>query len=87
VSDPEHDEQRWAEWVETASAALGVNPSAVDIAAIHHLSKEVARRLERPLVPVSAFLLGLAVGGAAEGGPLARGEALRRLRSTLPAPE
>ncbi|MDO5503016.1 MAG: DUF6457 domain-containing protein [Actinomycetia bacterium] len=81
---PNEDEQRWAAWVQEATTSLGIDAGTVDIAAIHQLSKEVSHRLERPLVPVSAFVLGLAVGGAGVGGPLPQDEALRRLRDILP---
>lgn len=80
-------EQRWATWVQSASSTLGVDPAAVDVPAIHHLSKQVARRLERPLVPVSAFLLGLAVGGSHSDGPAApvsADDAFARLLAILP---
>lgn len=78
------DEQRWAAWVQDAAHRLGVDAACVDIAAIHHLSKEVARRLERPLVPVSAVLLGLALGSTRADGPLSQDEAFSRLLDTLP---
>lgn len=67
MTDLENPEPRWLEWVETASAAVGVDPASVDIVEIHHLSKEVAHRLERPLAPVSTFILGLALGAGAAG--------------------
>lgn len=70
---------RWEAWVREACAALGVESSLVDIDAIHALTKEVAHRFERPLAPVSSFILGLAIAGG--GDP----EALRsRLEATLP---
>lgn len=85
-TDQSADDHRWAEWVRSASAAVGVDAESVDIAAIHHLSKQVAHRLERPLVPVSAFILGLALGAGREGGPLSHDEAMSRLLGTLPVP-
>lgn len=84
LDDPE---QRWLTWVTQASAAVGVDPADVDIVEIHHLSKHVAHRLERPLAPVSTFILGLALGMAKSSGNATsdtRADALARILDTLP---
>lgn len=83
MTDLEHPQQRWTEWVGDACAAVGVDAAQVDIVEIHHLSKQVAHRLERPLAPVSTFILGLAVGAGAT--PQERAAALDRILDTLPA--
>lgn len=56
---------RWHDWVEQACARVEVDPSHVDITAIHALTKRVAHNLDRPLAPVSSYILGVAVGLAA----------------------
>jgi hypothetical protein len=55
-------------WTEAACAELGVHADDGAIRAVLDLAREVAHQIERPAAPVSAFLLGLAVGG---GQPLA----------------
>jgi hypothetical protein len=83
MTDLEHPQQRWTDWVTGACAAVGIDADQVDIVAIHHLSKQVAHRLERPLAPVSTFILGLALGASAEG--WSADELLERILDTLPA--
>lgn len=92
MTDLEHPQQRWGDWVREACAVVGADPALVDIVEIHHLSKEVAHRLERPLAPVSTFILGLALGaaqgrasadGGAENGPSSE-RMLERILGTLP---
>ena len=82
MTDLEHPLQRWTDWVHEACAAVGVDATEVDIVEIHHLSKQVAHRLERPLAPVSTFILGLALGAAQPG--RSRDELLERILGTLP---
>jgi hypothetical protein len=84
MTDLEHPQQRWTEWVGAACDAVGIDAAEVDIVEIHHLSKQVAHRLERPLAPVSTFILGLAIGA----GPMTqqqRAAILDRILGTLPA--
>lgn len=83
MTDLEHPQQRWTEWVNDVCEALDVDADEVDIAAIHDLSKHVAHRLERPLAPVSTFILGLAIGGGS-GTPQDRAAILARILDTLP---
>ncbi|GAB3588929.1 DUF6457 domain-containing protein [Calidifontibacter terrae] len=71
MSEPE---QQWQAWVEKTCAALELDPTLVDIDDVHALSRDVAREVERPLAPVSAFILGLAIGARASAGlPVDRG--------------
>ena len=86
MTDLHYPKQRWIDWVERASAAIEVDPAAVDIVDLHHLSKEVAHRLERPMAPVSAFILGLALGAAGDVSASRRTELLDKILDTLPAP-
>lgn len=80
MTDLAHPRQSWLDWVAEASAAVGVDPAEVDIVQLHYLSKQVAHRLERPLAPVSTFILGLAVGSRRAGAQ----DALTRILETLP---
>jgi hypothetical protein len=50
-------------WAEAASGALGVQIDEAGIRAILDLARDVAHQVDRPAAPVTAFLLGLAVGG------------------------
>jgi len=54
------------DWIDAASAELGVDRAAVDAKMVLDLAREVAHRVDRPAAPVTAFLLGVAVG-AGEG--------------------
>jgi hypothetical protein len=55
-------------WMEVACAELGLDPATVDERAILDLTRDVAHQVDRPAAPLTAFLLGVAVGG---GVPLA----------------
>lgn len=57
-----------SQFVERTCAALEVDAASVDIVAIHALTREVAHTIGRPLAPVSAYILGVAVGRAAAQG-------------------
>jgi len=50
-------------WIEAACAELGVDRVSVDERAILDLARDAAHQVDRPAAPVTAFLLGLAVGG------------------------
>jgi hypothetical protein len=50
------------EWIATACAELGLEQSVVDERAVLDLARDVAHRVDRPAAPVTAFLLGVAVG-------------------------
>jgi enoyl-CoA hydratase/carnithine racemase len=63
-------------WTEAACADLGVHADDDAIRTVLDLARDVAHQIERPAAPVSAFVLGLAVGG---GQSLA--EAAERLRT------
>lgn len=87
MTDLEHPRQRWLDWVASASDAVGVDAADIDIVEIHLLSKHVAHRLERPLAPVSTFILGLALGAAQASGGVTddtRATFLTRILDTLP---
>ncbi|KAB7743863.1 molybdopterin-guanine dinucleotide biosynthesis protein A [Nostocoides sp. F2B08] len=86
MTDLEQPQRRWTEWVGEACQAVGVDANQVDIPELHHLSKQVAHRLERPLAPVSTFILGLAIG-AGSATRQERAAVLNRILDTLPKDE
>jgi hypothetical protein len=73
-------ERTWHDWIEEACATLGVDPALVDVKAIHGLTKRIAHEYERPMAPVGAYILGLAVG-AREGADVA--DLRDRLETTI----
>jgi hypothetical protein len=58
-------------WISAACAELGVQPSIVDERAVLDLARQVAHQVDRPAAPVTAFLLGVAVGSGEQLGPAA----------------
>lgn len=50
------------EFIESARAELGLPTADVDTDLVLDLAREVAHNVTRPAAPISAFLLGLAVG-------------------------
>ncbi len=62
------------DWTAAACAELGLDPAGVGIRQVLDLARDVAHQVERPAAPVTAFLLGLAVGGG-----LPADEAIARL--------
>ncbi|GAB3700897.1 DUF6457 domain-containing protein [Mariniluteicoccus flavus] len=73
--DTNQDLSRLDAYLEAVGPPLGIDPGAVPIPEILGLSTDVARAVMRPGVPVSAFVLGLAVGRGMDPA-----EALRTLR-------
>ena len=65
-------------WVAAQAAALGVDPSAVDVDRVLDLAREVAHGVGRPAVPLTGFLAGYAVG-AGSGDRAALERVLTRL--------
>lgn len=67
------------EWITAACAELGLDPAEANPGIVLDLAREVAHNVLRPGAPVSAYLLGLAVGrGADPAGAAARLTALAR---------
>jgi hypothetical protein len=52
-------------WTEAACAALGLDPAITDARAVLDLARDVAHQVDRPAAPLTAFLLGVAVGRGA----------------------
>ncbi len=49
-------------WIGAACAELGVDRATVDERVILDLARDAAHQVDRPAAPVTAFLLGVAVG-------------------------
>ncbi len=70
-------------WTAAACAELGIDPKTGDARAVLDLAREVAHGVERPAAPLTAYLLGVAVG---QGQDLHTAAArLRALASSWPA--
>ncbi|MCX4469270.1 hypothetical protein C5N14_12005 [Micromonospora sp. MW-13] len=70
------------DWVTAACAELGLDPDQVPVPVVLDLAKDVAHQVLRPGAPVSAYLLGLAVGRGAD--PAATAGRLSALAGTWP---
>lgn len=64
------DRSEWRPFIERASAAVGVDPSLVDEDVILELTSSIAHEGVRPMAPVGAFILGLAVAGGGDAAAL-----------------
>ena len=53
-------------WVAAACAELGLQPDEVPVGLVLDLAKDVAHQVLRPGAPVTAYLLGVAVGRGAD---------------------
>ncbi|WP_106850526.1 DUF6457 domain-containing protein [Blastococcus sp. Marseille-P5729] len=87
MTDLKECERRWHDWMVKACDQVGVDPQTVDIKAIHGLTKRVAHNIDRPLAPVSSYILGVAVGMAGASGDISKAThdaLLRRLLSVVP---
>ena len=71
-------------WVQAACAELGLAPDAVPVRTVLDLARDVAHQVERPAAPVTAFILGLAVGRGQS--PDEAAASLTELAATWPAP-
>lgn len=49
-------------WLEAACAELGIEPGTADARTVLNLARDVAHQVDRPAAPVTAYLLGVAVG-------------------------
>ncbi|TCB92737.1 hypothetical protein E0H26_24155 [Micromonospora zingiberis] len=70
------------DWLTAAGAELGVDPADVPVQAVLDLARDVAHQVLRPGAPVSAYLLGLAVGRGAD--PATAAARLTELAGTWP---
>ncbi|QRO86772.1 NTP transferase domain-containing protein [Kytococcus sedentarius] len=56
-----HLPEEWRTWLTEVCAAFDLDPAQVDVRAVLDLTKEVAHGVDRPMAPVTAFVLGLAL--------------------------
>lgn len=70
------------DWVTTACAELSLDPTQVSVSTVLDLAKDVAHNVLRPGAPVTAYLLGLAVGRGAD--PATAAARLSELAKTWP---
>lgn len=70
------------EWVAAAAKELGLAPEEVDTRQVLDVARDVAHRVLRPGAPVTAYLLGVAVGRGAD--PAAAAERISRLAVSWP---
>ncbi|MEV4705337.1 DUF6457 domain-containing protein [Actinoplanes sp. NPDC049316] len=54
------------EWIKLASAELGLAPADLDQKAVLDVARDVAHNVVRPGAPVTAYLMGIAVGRGAD---------------------
>ncbi|MCZ7440708.1 DUF6457 domain-containing protein [Micromonospora sp. WMMC241] len=54
------------DWLTAACAELDLDPSEVPVSAVLDVARDVAHQVLRPGAPVSAYLLGVAVGRGAD---------------------
>ncbi len=59
----------WSDWIAAIAGELGVDPALVDVTFIHSLTQVVAHEFERPMAPVAAYILGLALAAHPESTP------------------
>ncbi len=50
------------EWTAAVCAGLGLDPAAADTRAVLDLARDVAHGVARPAAPLTAYLVGVAVG-------------------------
>ena len=77
---PEHAPDTLDRWAAAASAELGIQPPGDFIKTVLNLARVAAHRVDRPAAPLTAFLLGIAVG---QGLPLP--ESARQLQELAQA--
>jgi hypothetical protein len=72
-----------AVWIDDLAVALGEDPLSMrEIDTLLAVARDVAHSVERKVTPLSAFLLGAAVGRRAAAG-VSRDEAMDELLATL----
>ena len=53
-------------WVAAAAAELGLDPGVIDVTQVLDVARDVAHQVIRPGAPVTAYLMGVAVGRGAD---------------------
>jgi hypothetical protein len=72
-------------WVAAACAELGLEPSTAQVPVVLDLARDVAHQVLRPGAPVTAYLLGIAVGRGAD--PAQAADRLAVLARSWPPPD
>ncbi len=62
MSDLDRAEEVWHDWIVDACERVDIDPASVDVSGIHDLTRVIAHEFERPMAPVGAFILGMAIG-------------------------
>ncbi|MEU8070902.1 MULTISPECIES: DUF6457 domain-containing protein [unclassified Micromonospora] len=70
------------DWVTAVCAELDLDPAGVPVSAVLDVARDVAHQVVRPGAPVTAYLLGVAVGRGAD--PAAAAERLIALAGSWP---
>jgi len=66
------DSSELGAWAARLAARLGLPPEDVDVPAVLDLARDAAHAIARPAAPVTAYLVGIAVGrGASPAGAAA----------------
>jgi hypothetical protein len=73
------------EWIRKASGELGLDPEELDRRLVLDVARDVAHNVVRPGAPLTAYLMGLAVGRGAD--PAAAAARVTQLALTWPTPE
>ncbi|AQP47984.1 hypothetical protein BW730_11285 [Tessaracoccus aquimaris] len=74
MARPDDDHELWRRWITLAAGELGLSPDDVPVDDLLRLTAVIAHGVDRPMAPVSAFLVGLAMGRGAD-----REEAIKKL--------
>jgi hypothetical protein len=72
------------DWTADACRALNLDPADVDTSLVLDLARDVAHGVMRPAAPLSAYLLGVAIGRGAD--PRAAADSLTSLAATWQTP-
>jgi len=71
------DSSELGAWAARLAARLGLPPEDVDVPAVLDLARDAAHAIARPAAPVTAYLVGVAVGRGAS--PAEAADAAREL--------
>jgi hypothetical protein len=67
----EHPMSVLDDWTRQVAEELALDPSVLDQTAVLDVARDVAHAVARPAAPLTAYLLGVAVGRGAAPGPAA----------------
>ena len=83
----ETEHEGWQAFVRQACEAVGVDPGLVDVNAVLDMTREVAHAGARPMAPISAYLLGLAIGQDADADPERLRMVIEDVATAAPVPK